>query len=142
MVELILLSPLFLVIAAALAFRLSSPRRPFHARVWSIIIAGAALAFLLPLGWGAWLPDLLFAPRRTLAETTSPSGHSFRVIQYWNRSDFYSTELHVTSPNAPIEVRTLDGDDSKRWSIPLSIDETDRLATVTLSGSRSESIHW
>jgi hypothetical protein len=142
MLELILLSPLLLVIVAATAIRFVLLRRPFRGPGCAILLTCAAIAFTLPLGWGAWVPDLLFAPHRTLAATTSPSGISFRVVQYWNRFDFYSTELHISPPTTSTEIVTLDGDDNKSWSVPLAVNESSRVATVTLSGGRSKSVHW
>lgn len=60
-------------------------------------LSGALLG--LPLLIGIWLPDVISAPQHTLAEQRLASGHSFRVIQYWNRGDFYNTELLHTSPD-------------------------------------------
>ena len=142
MLDLILLSPLLLVIAAAFAIRFGILRRSFRAPGWTILAVCTVIAFILPLGWGAWVPDILFAPHRTLATTASLGGYSFRVVQYWNRFDFYSTELHVTSPNNSTEVVTLDGDDNKSWSVPLAVNETNRVASVTLSGGRTKDIQW
>ena len=110
------------------------------------ILGIVALVFgvllFVPLLAGIWLPDVISAPRHTLAEQRLASGFSFRVVQYWNRVDFYSTELHVTSPDGRIEVHTLDGDDNKRWRLPLVIDEQRRTATVTLSGKRVKEVDW
>jgi hypothetical protein len=91
---------------------------------------------------GVWLPDVFFAPERTLAEQRLASGHTFRVVQYWNRVDFYSTELRVTSPDGSTETHTLDGDDSKSWRLPLVIDEQHHTATVTLGGGRVRKVDW
>ena len=142
MLELIFLSPLLLVIVGALATRYRISRRPFQATGWAIITLGVATAVYLPLCFHVWLPDVLFAPHRTLAATNSTDGHAFRVVQYWNRCDFYSTELHVTPPNAPTQVFTLDGDDFKTWNVPMAVNETTRVATVTLSEGRTKSIQW
>ena len=159
MLGLIFLSPLLLVILAALALRfrirvrfhndsggrftgIHVRHRPFQTTGWALLTLGVATAVYLPLCFHVWLPDVLFAPHRTLAATASPGGYAFRVVQYWNRCDFYSTELHVTPPNAPTEVFTLDGDDFKTWSVPLAVNEDTRVATVTLSGERTKSIQW
>ena len=96
----------------------------------------------LPLLVGIWPPDIIGAPRHTLAERRLDSGHSFRVVQYWNHVDFYSTELHVTLPDGRTEVHTLDGDDNKSWRLPLVIDEQRHTATVTLSGGRVKKVDW
>ena len=95
-----------------------------------------------PLLVGVWLPDVFFANKHTLASKTLSSGYEFRVVQYWNRVGFYSTELHVTSPAGHLEVYTLDGDDSKSWRLPLVIDEQRRTATVTLGGGRVRQVDW
>ena len=97
---------------------------------------------LFPLIVGVWLPDVFFANEHTLASTTLSTGHRFRVVQYWNRRDFYSTELRVTSPQGHTEVHTLDGDDSKSWRIPLVIDEQNGIATVTLGLGRVRTVNW
>ncbi len=106
------------------------------------ILLTAGLLLGLPLWMGVWLPDVISAPRSILAEQRVSSGHMFQVVQYWNRSDFYSTELHVTSPDGTTESHTLDGDDSKSWHLPLVIDEIARTATVTLGGDRVKSVDW
>jgi hypothetical protein len=98
--------------------------------------------FGLPLLIGVWLPDVISAPERTLAQQRLASGHTFRVVQYWNHVDFYSTELRVTSPDGSSENHTLDGDDSKSWRLPLVIDEQRHTATVTLGGGRVRKVDW
>jgi hypothetical protein len=98
--------------------------------------------FGLPLLIGIWLPDVISAPQHTLAERRLASGHVFQVVQYWNRIDFYSTELRVTSPDGSTETHTLDGDDSKSWRLPLVIDEQHHTATVTLGGGRARKVDW
>src|SRR5436190_22840166 len=104
------------------------------------LVFGAA--FGLPLLIGVWLPDVIGAPECTLAEQRLPSGHAFRVVQYWNHVDFYSTELRVTLPDGTTETHTLDGDDSKSWRLPLVIDEQHHTATVTLGGGRVKTVDW
>ncbi len=115
--------------------------RPGFAMLWVVgLLLGALLG--LPLLIGVWLPDVIAAPRYTLAEQHLTNGYSFRVVQYWNRVDFYSTELHVTCPDGRTEFHTLDGDDSKSWRLPLVIDEQSRTATVTLGGGRVRRVDW
>ena len=104
------------------------------------LLLGALLS--LPLFIGIWLPDVIYAARHTLAEQKLPSGHSFRVIQYWNRADFYNTELLHTSPNGVVETYLLDGDDDKSWSVPLVVDEQGKTVEVTLSGGRVKRVDW
>lgn len=111
--------------------------------LWLTFLFVIAVIFLLmPLLMGVWLPDVAFARRHTLAATTLTNGYSFRVVQYWNRFDFYSTELQVTSPDGSTEVHTLDGDDSKSWRLRLVVDELRRTATVTLGGGRVREVDW
>lgn len=142
MIELIFLSPLLLVIVVALVMRFGVLKCTLHMPCKVTLAVCAVGAFFLPMVWGVWIPDMFFAPQRTLATATSPGGYSFRVVQYWNRVDLYSTELHVTSPASSTEIFTLDGDDSKSWSVPLAVNEASRVATVTLSGNRTKDIRW
>jgi hypothetical protein len=104
------------------------------------LLFGALLG--LPLLIGIWPPDVISAPERTLAEQQLASGHSFRVIQYWNRGDFYNTELLHTLPDGTLETHVLDADDSKSWSVPLMIDEQRKSVAVTLSGGRVKKVDW
>ena len=110
------------------------------------ILLAAALFFTailgLPLLIGVWLPDLMIDTPRILAEQRLASGYSFRVTQRWNHFDFYSTELHIVSPDGRTELRTLDGDDGKTWRVPLAVDEHLRTATVTLRGGRVKTVAW
>ena len=101
-----------------------------------------AAAFGLSLLIGVWLPDVIYAREHILAEQRLPSGHLFRVVQYWNHVDFYSTELRVTSPDGRTQVQTLDGDDNKSWRLPLVIDEQHHTATITLGGNRVRTVDW
>ena len=103
-------------------------------------LLGAVLG--LPLLIGIWVPDVISAPRHTLAEQRLASGHSFRVIQYWNRGDFYNTELPHISPDGRVETHVLDADDNKTWSVPLVVDEQHKTATVTLGGGRVKTVDW
>ena len=104
------------------------------------VLVGALLG--LPLLIGIWLPDVFLAPQHTLAEQRLASGHSFRVIQYWNHGDFYNTELLHTSPDGTVETHVLDGDDDKSWRVPLVVDEQHKTVTVTLGGGRVKKVDW
>lgn len=108
-----------------------------------LLIVGLLLGALLglPLLIGIWLPDVISAPEHTLAEQRLASGHSFRVIQYWSRDDFYNTELLHTSPDGTAETHVLDGDESKSWSVPLVVDEQHRTVAVTLGGGRVKKVN-
>ena len=107
-----------------------------------VAVSFALLLFLAAVCIGVWPPDVFSDARHTLAATTLPSGYSFRVLQYWNHFDFYSTELQVQAPDGRTEVHTLDGDDSKSWHVPLRVDEPSRTAIVILGGNRERTVHW
>ena len=109
-----------------------------------LVVVGIVFGGLLGLGllMGVWLPDVITAKEHTLAKQDLANGYSFRVVQYWNRSDFYNTELRVTSPNGQTKTHLLDWDDSKSWQLPLTIDEHDRTAMIILSGGRAKMVDW
>jgi hypothetical protein len=115
-------------------------------RKWLSVLPMACLFLVAvlvgPLLVGVWVPDLIYARRHALAEQELPSGDTFRVIQYWNRGDFYNTELVHISPSGAVRTFLLDGDDSKSWSLPLVVDAQQQTATVTLSGGRTRSVSW
>ena len=77
---------------------------------------------------------------RTLAHVTASTGSTYDVVQYWNHVDFYTTELRVTLADGTTKVVTLDGDDAKTWSVPLTVDEVRGVATVVLSGHRTRTV--
>jgi hypothetical protein len=99
-------------------------------------------ALLLPLSIGIWLPDVFVGRQSILAESKIDSSITFRVVQYWNHVDFYTTELHILHPSGSLEKRNLDDDDDKTWSVPLVIDPRQRTATITLKGNRVRTVHW
>jgi hypothetical protein len=109
-----------------------------------LLVVGFLFSALLglPLLIGVWLPDVISASEHTLAEQRLASGHSFRVIQYWNRGDFYNTELLHTSPDGVVEKYVLDADDDKSWSVSLVVDELHKSATITLGGGRVKQVEW
>ncbi len=129
--------------ATASSFQAAAPRRGAPALRLSLMVGLLVAALLgLPLSVGIWLPDVMGAPERTLAERQTSSGQTVRVVQYWNHVDFYSTELRVISPNGSTETQTLDGDDGKTWSVPLVVDEGSKSATITLRGGRVKRVYW
>src|SRR5688500_1646229 len=110
--------------------------------LWGIALVAFALAMVLvlPLQVGVWVPDVIAAPRNVLAEERRENGESVRVIQYWNRIDFYSTELEYVGTNGTVTTCTLDGDDSKSWRVPLVVDWERKKAKVTLGGGRLRNV--
>lgn len=111
-------------------------------RVLAFVTGAALLLFFAVAAFGVWVPDLYSDAHHTLATAALPSGYGFHVVQYWNHFDFYSTELHVQTPDGHTEVHTLDGDDAKSWHVPLRVDEPGRTATVVLGGNRERTVHW
>lgn len=107
-----------------------------------VILLGVGLVFGVPLLMGVWLPDVFTATEHTLAEQRLSTGHVFRVVQYWNRVDFYSTELRSTAPDSTFEFHTLDGDDTKRWRVHLAADERHHLAAITMSRGVVRKVMW
>lgn len=110
------------------------------------VVAGVAIAFgvvlLLPLAVGIWLPDIPGSPRRTLAEARSANGEVARVIQYWNNGDFYNTEFEFLGTNGIVTSCVIDPDDSKSWSVPMTVDWAGKKGTVTLGGGRLKNVSW
>ncbi len=120
----------------------ASPER-YLRLTFLLVMAGVVVAVLVvPLALGIWLPDVFIGRVHTLAEQRLASGHSFRVIQYWNHVDFYNTELLHTFPDGTVETNVLDADDNKSWSVRLVIYEPHKTATVTLSGGRLTTVNW
>ena len=107
----------------------------------SVVFVVAAL-LLLPLWQGVWLPDIFSGQVRTLAATKLANKIEFRVVQYWNYEDFYTTELWLTLPDDRKSRLCLDADDSKTWQVPMSVDVANRTVCITLSGSRYKTVDW
>jgi hypothetical protein len=119
---------------------LMAPRRKWHTKATGVILLICAGVFVPPLLIGVWLPDVVFVPRSVLAERRSPDGEVVRVIQYWNRVDFYSTELHYIPTTGLSIVSTLDGDDYKHWHVPLAVDWKKKQAKVILGHGRLRTV--
>ncbi|HSH95848.1 MAG TPA: hypothetical protein VK968_17010 [Roseimicrobium sp.] len=104
--------------------------------VWLAMSVAAML--LLPLLVGIWFPDVLFPVHHTLAQRRLVSGHAFHVYQYWNRGDFYNTELLVTYPDGHNEWHVLDPDSTKSWFASIEVNESIREVRV----SRYKTVKW
>ena len=116
---------------------------PAKKHLWLTFAFVMAVIFLgFPLLIGIWLPDVFIDRVHTLAHKRLASGHSFRVIQYWNHGDFYNTEFEHTSPDGSVSREVLDPDDSKRWRASLTVDEHTRRAMVALSRHQERSFTW
>ncbi|HEX2853384.1 MAG TPA: hypothetical protein VHO24_09105 [Opitutaceae bacterium] len=106
--------------------------KPRTKAVWQILacVAVPAAVLLLPLLIGIWLPDVFIDRTYVLAEAASSDGTQFRVEQFWNHTDFYTTNLQVIYPEGAVTTHPLDFDDDKSWSVPLVIDEKRRTVTI------------
>jgi hypothetical protein len=109
------------------------------AKIAGVFAVVLSAVLLLPLMVGVWIPDVINAPVNVLAVQRSRAGETFRVIQYWNHVDFYTTELEYIGTNGLVKRLVLDGDDAKSWRVPLYIDQKGR-AVVTLGGGRPRTV--
>jgi hypothetical protein len=112
------------------------------ARILLFFFLLVAAILILPLGVGVWSPDVLCGGSHTIASQRLGDGSEFRVVQYWNHVDFYTTELRRIFPDGHHESWVLDGDDRKRWRIPLTVDESARTVSVPQEGATSKTIKW
>ena len=71
----------------------ASPEKALRLTFLFVMAVIVASLFIVPLMLGIWLPDVFVDREHTLAHERLASGHSLRVIQYWNHGDFYNTEL-------------------------------------------------
>jgi hypothetical protein len=94
----------------------------------------------VPLLIGIWLPDLFIQNNIVLAERRLPSGDSFRVIQYWNQ-DCYYTVLEHRGPQG-LKTQVLDCEDRKRWRVPMSVDERNKMVSISLGWSGVRKVGW
>lgn len=136
----VLVAPLLLVVGVFAAYRYGFRRRPFTTRASVISVALASVAFLSPLLIGVWLPDVL-GREVTIQTMNLNDGETISVVQYWNYSDFYSTEARVTDATGRTAVYTLDGDDHRHWIIPIQFDYGTRTATFHFSDGRRPTVH-
>lgn len=100
------------------------------------------ICLLLPLTVGVWLPDTFSFKPHTLALTTTPNGHTFRIIQYWNGEDFYNTELWHTYPNGKLDRKVVDSDDVKQWNASLSVDAAHQQVGMTIGENHFQPQPW
>ena len=101
-----------------------------------------AAAFFLPLTIGIWVPDIVYAKKHVIAYAENSTGHTFSVIQYWNRCDFYNTELIHTTPDGQKQITVLDADDNKSWQVPISIDEPNKKVIIDLGNNRTKTVYY
>ena len=109
---------------------------------WIIILTGLVffLILLAPMSIGVWVPDILSGKRHVLAEVNMTDRTTLRVIQYWNHSDFYTTELQHWKNGDIIGQLVLDGDDAKQWSVELQLEDRDATVVWKDGRTRKESL--
>ena len=90
-------------------------------------------AMLGLIGWTSryvWVPDIVSGRITILASAVSPSGHTFQIVQYWNGSDFYTTELEDRGPDGQLHIAQIDWDDNKHWSCAVNLIEAERKVII------------
>ncbi len=104
------------------------------------LVSFVLAALLLPLIIGVWLPDILLGQQRVLAEQTLPTDQTYRVVQYWNYVDFYTTELRVLNADGSRQRCIIDGDDNLHFAADLALGDAPAAASrpVTVSYRREE----
>jgi hypothetical protein len=112
------------------------------AKILLFCVVLVATILLLPLRVGVWSPDVLSGRSHLIASQRLSDGSEFRVVQYWNHFDFYTTELRHVFPDGHDESWVLDGDDRKRWWIPLNVDESARTVSVPHEIPDAKTIKW
>jgi len=98
-------------------------------------------AILLPLTQGVWIPDFTGIPR-TLGQATSAKGERFKVVQYWNHVDFYTTEVQITKTDGSTSVVVIDGDANRNRDAAIALDEFGRMAMVEVDGKGYPAFDW
>jgi hypothetical protein len=101
---------------------------------------GFGLVMGLPLLVGIWLPDLFVPNDNVLAERQLESGDSFKVIQYWNETCYYTVLEHRGA--AGLKTQVLDCEDRKRWRVPISVDEKNKTIFVSLGWNGVRKVGW
>ena len=108
-----------------------------------IIVFAAFAAFTIAITHVVWPPDIASPRVRVLASVTSAAGHSFQVVQYWNRREMYTTELEHVSPDRVFTVAQIGWDDTKAWFSKIRVSDAEGKVFVTfpLCSTRFE-YHW
>ena len=130
MLDLIYLSPVFLVLIGTFITRYGIRKTPFSWRCWALSVFLFIGSIFLPLTQGVWIFDFSGKPR--LIAKASYDEYRFEVVQYWNHVDFYTIELLVIQPDGTIK-RNIINEDSKRSRIAaIAFDSKRRIATVSV----------
>ena len=105
------------------------------------LVSGTALWCGLYYGVGVWPPDIGSGKRAVLASAESASGERFKVVQFWNGVDFYTTQVEHVSPDGIVDIAVIDGDDRKQWPCSAKVIESEKKLVITLS-DRSPPIEY
>lgn len=92
--------------------RLKMRRKPTTVIVCSVI----SLILLLLFFQIVWPPDVIKPGKRIVASFTSKSGDVFEIVQWWNKTDFYSVELLHRDTNGKTYNCLVDPDSPKWWT--------------------------
>ncbi|MFT3989783.1 MAG: hypothetical protein QM680_00090 [Luteolibacter sp.] len=134
MIEFLFSIPLLIAVPSVLAYHYTNRKKQWNPLAWAVSLAIVTTAFLAPLAMGVWLPDFTGKPQ-ILGRTNSADGQTFEVIQFWNRVDFYTTELVVTPAVGPPRRIAIDGDAAKGWNATISLNETQKTASIRVDGT-------
>ena len=78
-----------------------------------------------------------------IGTASTTTGDTFAVVQYWNGGlDGFMTEAIHINPNGKVLSHTLDADDDRCSSVPITVDENSRSVIMHLSGQRDRRIRY
>ena len=100
-------------------------------RLVALVPLTAVLLLFAAVSQCVWLPDVFLPRAHVLAAASSGDGHRFQVVQYWNGSDFYTTEVEDLRPDGQLAVAQIDWDDNKHWSGTIQVVESDKKLVIT-----------
>jgi len=84
-----------------------------------IIIAACGAIGLITFCFILWPLDLINPKERTVGSVVSGSGDQLEVVQWWNKTDFYSVVLRHKNPSGETYEMVVDPDSPKWWSCRL-----------------------
>ena len=90
---------------------------------------------------GVWPPDIGSRKPALLATAESVSGERFKIVQFWNGVDFYTTQVEDIRPDGTVHIAVIDGDDRKQWPCSAKVIEAEKKLLITLS-DRSPPIEY
>ena len=85
-----------------------------------------ALALLVSVALGVWIPDL-FSQKPIVVGHYDSGSMRVSLIQHWNGSDFYTTLLSIETPNDHARFFMVEGDSKRIFSNPSFHDDSSKL---------------